>query len=93
MSRSPRLRKLRHCLLRWLVPGALIALAPKCVLCLAAYLGLGAALGLTGTEICGAPDSATLPTALWFLAGASAVGLILWLRMKAASRERARPSG
>lgn len=41
----------------WLIPAALLALAPKCVLCLLAYAGLGAALGLSGPEICGATSS------------------------------------
>jgi hypothetical protein len=40
---------------RWLLPAALLALTPKCVLCLLAYVGLGAALGLNGPELCGAP--------------------------------------
>jgi hypothetical protein len=31
-----------------------LALAPKCVLCLAAYAGLGALLGIRSREICGA---------------------------------------
>lgn len=39
---------------RWLWPAALLAVAPKCVLCLVAYAGLGAALGLGGPELCGA---------------------------------------
>ena len=39
---------------RWLLPTALLALAPKCLLCVAAYTGIGAALGLGGPEICGA---------------------------------------
>jgi len=38
----------------WLIPATLLALAPKCFLCLAAYAGIGAALGLAGQEICGA---------------------------------------
>jgi len=39
----------------WLVSGVALALAPKCLLCLAAYAGAGAALGLGGPELCGAP--------------------------------------
>ncbi len=42
---------------RWLIPAALLALTPKCVLCLLAYTGLGVALGFGGPELCGAPDS------------------------------------
>jgi hypothetical protein len=38
----------------WFFPAALLALAPKCLLCVAAYAGLGAALGLGAPEICGA---------------------------------------
>ena len=44
-----------HRAVRWLGPATLLALAPKCVLCLLAYAGLGAAIGLGGPELCGAP--------------------------------------
>src|ERR1035438_1651125 len=33
---------------------ALLTLAPKCVVCVLAYAGIGAVLGLRGPEICGA---------------------------------------
>jgi hypothetical protein len=33
---------------------SVLALAPKCVLCLAAYAGLGALLGIRNREMCGA---------------------------------------
>lgn len=39
---------------RWLLPAALLALVPKCLLCLLAYAGLGTALGFGGPEMCGA---------------------------------------
>ena len=60
-----RVRRLRG----WLIPAALLALTPKCVLCLLAYAGAGTALGLGGPEICGAtgpehPWAMTLPL-LW----------------------------
>lgn len=32
----------------WLIPAALFALVPKCVLCVLAFAGIGAALGLGG---------------------------------------------
>jgi hypothetical protein len=55
---TPRLRRLRRpC--RGLAALALLAFAPKCLLCLAGWLGLGATLGLVGPEICGASSSAT----------------------------------
>jgi hypothetical protein len=41
----------------WLVPAALVAMTPKCVLCLAAYAGIGIALGLGEPELCGAPET------------------------------------
>ncbi len=40
---------------RWLWPTALLALIPKCFLCVLGYAGLGVALGLGGPELCGAP--------------------------------------
>lgn len=60
---------------RWLLSAAGLALAPKCLLCLAGYAGLGTALGLAGPELCGGPprDTAALyvvPAALgvtWFV--------------------------
>jgi len=52
---------------RWLVVGGSVALAPKCLLCLAAYAGAGAALGLGGREICGAPSDAIGASVFWSL--------------------------
>ena len=49
----PKLKRLS----RWLGPAAMLAVAPKCALCLLAYAGLGAALGLGGPELCGATES------------------------------------
>ena len=54
---SPRAEKF-HRAVRWLVPAAALALTPKCLVCLLAYAGLGAALGLGGPEMCGAPAGA-----------------------------------
>jgi hypothetical protein len=58
----PSLRKseLVYRALRWLCPAALLALAPKCLLCVLAYAGLGAAFKLGGREICGAPNESPL---------------------------------
>ena len=56
-ARSPRVGPWRLSL-RWSGGVALLALTPKCLLCAAAYLGLGAAFGLGGPELCGtAPTS------------------------------------
>jgi hypothetical protein len=69
---------------RWVVPAALLALVPKCVLCALAYAGLGAALG--GPEICGAPDGAAGSWTAWLLPAfglaAGAVGLHARSRVK-----------
>ena len=59
----------------WLIPAAFLALTPKCVLCLLAYAGVGAALGLGGPEICGAVAG---PTGHWlWLLHALGVRLII----------------
>lgn len=71
-SRAEFLRRSR----RWLLPAALLAVTPKCLLCLAAYAGLGAALGLSGPEICGASDDATFPWLSALVLGSAAVGLV-----------------
>lgn len=75
-----------------------MAVAPKCAVCVAGYLGLGAVFGLGGPEICGAVNEAgsSLSTAL-IAAGAGvtvgAAGLVRskWptraLRRHATSRE------
>ncbi len=59
----------------WLIPAALLTLAPKCILCVLAYAGLGTALGLGGQEICSASSEATGHWTVWLpvLAGVVAV--------------------
>jgi hypothetical protein len=51
---SPRRADILRRPASWLATGALVALAPKCLLCVVAYAGLGAVFGLGGPEICGA---------------------------------------
>lgn len=43
----------------------MVVLAPKCVLCVAGYFGVGTALRWTGAELCGGPDRATPPVVAW----------------------------
>ena len=59
---------------RWLFPAAVLALTPKCLVCLLAYAGLGAALGLGGPELCGASGTPDLwaPPLVWL---GAAIGL------------------
>lgn len=63
---------------RWLIPAALLALTPKCVLCVLAYAGLGTALGLGGPELCGATTAspATWASSLAWLGGAGGLGAV-----------------
>jgi hypothetical protein len=57
----------------WFLPTALFALMPKCILCVVAYAGLGAALGLGRSEICGAPPGSWASSLAW-LGGAGGLG-------------------
>jgi len=64
---------------RWLGPAAVLALMPKCVGCVLAYAGIGAALGLPGPEFC---DPAAGTPGWWAPALASfslALGIAGWL--------------
>jgi hypothetical protein len=67
---------------RWALPAALLALAPKCALCLLGYAGLGALLGLGGPELCGATVVATAPWALWLAGLGLATGAGILLRRR-----------
>lgn len=70
---------------RWLVSAALLAAAPKCLACVLGYLGLGAALGLAGPELCGAPVEARDHASLLLLAtGLVAAAAFFILRRKSA---------
>lgn len=81
MSR-PRRESLRR-VVRWLVPAAALTLMPKCVLCAAAYLGLGAALGLSTPELCGASPNAVPTWALAASAGSLLAGVVVVFRLRA----------
>jgi len=64
--------------LRWLPAATVLAAAPKCVLCLAAYAGLGAlgAKWLGRPEICGATAGAVDDPRAWFVIVGAAAGFI-----------------
>ena len=76
------LAKIRGRPVRLLAPVALLALAPKCLLCVAAYAGIGAALGLGGPELCGAPAGAWAPMLLisGAVLGCSVFAVVRWRR-------------
>lgn len=59
---------------------ALLAVVPKCVVCAAAYFGLGALLGLGGPELCGAPTGPSFAGTTVFAACglAGALGAAGW---------------
>ncbi len=66
----------------WWVPIVLLTFAPKCVMCVLGYAGLGVALGLTGPELCGAPGSSSGPWLTWVSALGLATGAVfsVWIR-------------
>lgn len=68
-------------MLRWLPLATACALTPKCLLCLAAYAGVGATLGVSvfGPEWCGAPVAGE--TIVWLAAWAGATGLAVGVRL------------
>ena len=72
--------------LRVVLPGALLALVPKCGVCLWAYLAAGA--GFAGRELCGAPANSRGDYAWWLAAALIAIYLgsrELWLRLRRAT--------
>lgn len=62
----------------WLLSAAGLALMPKCLLCLAAYAGIGALLGLTGPEICGGAGGPSITQAVPWVSSLVAVLVLLW---------------
>jgi len=71
----------------------LLAITPKCLMCVLAYVGLGAALGFGGPEICGASGGTQAPWAsslalLGAVCGSGAFGILAgWRRVRSAPAE------
>jgi hypothetical protein len=61
--------------LRWAAAGTLVALTPKCLLCFAGYVGLGAAFGPGGPELCGGMPVAAVHWT-WLLPALGAAGCL-----------------
>lgn len=61
----------------WSSGAALLALTPKCLVCVAAYLGLGATLGVTRPEICGGSSG---NSHVWMLFPVSAGAIAVVIR-------------
>jgi hypothetical protein len=73
------LAEIRRRPFRSLGPVALLALAPKCAVCVLAYSSLGVALGLSGPEICGATAGSPgswAPLFAWLGAALGIAGLL-----------------
>ncbi len=72
---------------RWLATAALLAVVPKCFACLAAYLGLAAALSFGGPELCGAAENSANHWVSWLSLIAlvcTLLGVVLTLRSRPA---------
>ena len=67
-------RRTRAGLRVWLVPGVLLALTPKCFLCIAAYIAAGSALRLGSPEFCGGTTAIHWTT--WLFALGLALGTV-----------------
>jgi hypothetical protein len=72
--KPPKSSKPRRRTAGWLAGSALLALSPKCFLCLAAYAGFGTVLGLGGPELCGDGPSVVSIWVWWLALAGAALG-------------------
>jgi len=86
----PRVPEIRRRFLRRLGLGAIGVLAPKCALCLLAYLGFGTALGRSGMELCGARGGDTMHLVAGLVIGSLAPGFGAFSRACGLGREQRR---
>lgn len=87
---SPRIESLRRAR-RWLLPAALLALVPKCALCVAGYFGLAVVCGLplAPPEFCGGAGASSVPWPTWLAGAGLLAGAAGGLRRDAFRRLRA----
>jgi hypothetical protein len=57
----------------------ILALTPKCLVCVAAYAGIGALLGFSGPEVCGAAIGSPGPWASPLVVFGGALGIAGWI--------------
>ena len=72
---------------------AIVAIAPKCLLCVLAYAGAGAAFGIGGPEICGGTNAASRGWAFALVACVAVAGVFAFqaCRQRRASKLEAAP--
>ena len=93
ISKFRWLAEFRRRPVRALVSVGLLALTPKCGVCLLAYAGLGALIGLRGPEICGAAGPPRV-SGIWPLTLLPvALGIFGWLMGPCLRRDAKRDSG
>jgi hypothetical protein len=79
---------------RWLPAATIAVLAPKCVACLVAYWGVGAAagVGFGARELCGAPSADGPQISVWLAVAVLSAGLAGVAIWRDVSWDRARPT-
>jgi hypothetical protein len=84
MSMAPQPAERARRLRGWLLPTVLLAaFAPKCILCLVGYAGIGVALGLGGPELCGGSDGAVESLLVWLpMLGLATFSAVLFVRRR-----------
>ena len=86
-KRLPFAERVRRAV-RWLWPAAVLAIAPKCLLCVLGYAGLATALGLGGPEICGGSGGASSSCIVWVsAAGVTVYACVILTRRIFSTRE------
>jgi len=78
MSRRLQLADRFRYVARWLWPAAILAMTPKCLLCVFAYAGLATTIGIGGPEICGESNESVSSFLAIFFVGISVYSLAVF---------------